>query len=75
MTSLNPSHAEEMAHRLSVEIFGEDMSRSNLPHTYYQPIPSQPHVDSNYNPQIISFSAKQSSTLFSSSSQYPLSSN
>jgi hypothetical protein len=36
MTSLNPSHAEEMVHRLSVEIFGEDMPRSNPPNPYYQ---------------------------------------
>jgi hypothetical protein len=74
MTSLNPSHAEEMTHRLSVEIFSEDMPRSNPlnpyyqqnpnpPCPYYQQIPSQqyypsqPHVDSNYNPQITSFSA------------------
>jgi hypothetical protein len=52
MASPNPSHAEEMAHRLSVEIFDEDMSRSNhlnpyyqqniTPlHPYYQQIPSQ----------------------------------
>jgi hypothetical protein len=81
MTSLNLSHAEEMTHRLSVEIFGEDMPRynpqnpyyqqnSNNLHPYYQQIPSQPHVDPNYNPQITSFSVEQGSTLFSSSSQY-----
>jgi hypothetical protein len=27
MTSLNPSHAEEMAHRLSVKILGEEIPR------------------------------------------------
>jgi hypothetical protein len=86
MTSSNPSHAEEMTHQLSVEIFGEDMSRSNLPnsyyqqnpnppHPYYQQISSQPHVDPNYNPQITFFSAGQGSTSFpSSSNQYPPSS-
>jgi hypothetical protein len=57
MTSSNPSHAEEMAHRLSVEIFGENMPRSNplnpyyqqnpyLPHPYYQQIPSQQYYPS-----------------------------
>jgi hypothetical protein len=61
MTSPNHSHAEEMTRRLSVEIFGEEMSNSNPPnlyyqqnsnppHPYYQQIPSQPHVDPNYNP-------------------------
>jgi hypothetical protein len=41
-------------------------------HPYYQQIPSQPHVDPNYNPQITSFSAGQGSTSFpSSSNQYP----
>jgi hypothetical protein len=79
MTFSNPSHAEEMTHRLSVEIFGEDMSRSNPlnpyyqqnpnpPHPYYQQIPSQPHIDPNYNSQITSFSAGQGSTSFPSSS-------
>jgi hypothetical protein len=43
MTSLNPSHAEEMTHRLSVEIFDEDMSRSNHPNSYYQQNPNPPH--------------------------------
>jgi hypothetical protein len=61
MTSPNPSHVEKIAHRSSVEIFGEEMPRSNPPntyyqqkfnplHPYYQQIPSQPHVDPNYNP-------------------------
>jgi hypothetical protein len=86
MTSPNPSHAEEMTHRWSVEIVGEDMPRSNPPnpyyqqyhnppHPYYQQIPSQLHVDPNYNPQITSFSVGQGSTSFPSSSQYPSSSN
>jgi hypothetical protein len=39
MVSPNPSHAEEMAHRLSVEIFGEDMPHSNLSNPYYQQNP------------------------------------
>jgi hypothetical protein len=36
MASPNPSHAEEMAHRLSVEIFGKEMQRSNPLNPYYQ---------------------------------------
>jgi hypothetical protein len=32
-----------MAHRLSVEIFGEDMSRSNPPNPYYQQNPNPLH--------------------------------
>jgi hypothetical protein len=38
MASPNRSHAKEMAHRLSVEIFGEQLSDQtpNLPHPYYQ---------------------------------------
>jgi hypothetical protein len=36
MTSPNPSHAEEKTHRLRVEIFSEDMSRSNPLNPYYQ---------------------------------------
>jgi hypothetical protein len=34
MTSPNPSHAEEMTHRLSVKIFGEEMPRSNPLNSY-----------------------------------------
>jgi hypothetical protein len=44
MTSLNPSHVEEMTHQLSVEIFGEGMSRSNPPNPYYQQNPNPPHL-------------------------------
>jgi hypothetical protein len=44
MTSPNPSHAEEMTHRLSVEIFGEDMPHSNPPNPYYQQNPNPPHL-------------------------------
>jgi hypothetical protein len=51
MTSLNPSHAEEMTHRLSVEIFGKDMSHSNPPNPYYQQNPNLPHP---YYRQILS---------------------
>jgi hypothetical protein len=40
MRCINPSHAEEMTHRLSVEIFGEDMPRSNPPNPYYQQNPT-----------------------------------
>jgi hypothetical protein len=36
MASPNPSHAEEMTHRLSVEIFDEEMPRTNPSNTYYQ---------------------------------------
>jgi hypothetical protein len=36
MVSLNRSHAEEMTHRLSVEIFGEEMTYPNPPHSHYQ---------------------------------------
>jgi hypothetical protein len=43
MASLNPSHAEEMTHRLSVEIFGEDMSHSNPTNPYYQQNPNPLH--------------------------------
>jgi hypothetical protein len=43
MTFSNPSHAEEMTHRLSVEIFGEDMPRSNPLNSYYQQNPNPPH--------------------------------
>jgi hypothetical protein len=32
-----------MAHRLSVEIFDEDMSRSNPPNLYYEQNPNPPH--------------------------------
>jgi hypothetical protein len=57
MVSPNPSQAKEMTHRLSVEIFGEEMPRSNLlnpyyqqnpnpPHSYYQQIPSQQYYPS-----------------------------
>jgi hypothetical protein len=69
MTSLNRSHVEEIAHRLSVKIFDEEMTRHNLshsyyqqnpnpPHPYYQQIPSQPQVDLNYNPQITFLSSQ-----------------
>jgi hypothetical protein len=51
MTSSIPSHAEEMTHRLSVEIFGEDMSRSNPPNSYYQQNSNPPHP---YYQQILS---------------------
>jgi hypothetical protein len=43
MTSRNPSHAEEMAHRLSVRIFDEEIQRSNLLNPYYQQNPNPPH--------------------------------
>jgi hypothetical protein len=43
MTSPNPSHAEEMTHRLSVEIFSEEMPRSNPLNPYYQQNPNLPH--------------------------------
>jgi hypothetical protein len=43
MASPNPSHAEKMAHRLSVKIFGEEMSRSNPPKSYYEQNPNPPH--------------------------------
>jgi hypothetical protein len=43
MASPNPSHAEEMVHRLSVEIFGEDMPRSNPLNPYYQQNPNPLH--------------------------------
>jgi hypothetical protein len=43
MASSNPSHAEEMTHRLSIEIFGEDMPRSNPPNPYYQQNPNPLH--------------------------------
>jgi hypothetical protein len=43
MTSPNPSHVEEMTHRLSVKIFSEEMSRSNPPNTYYPQNPNPPH--------------------------------
>jgi hypothetical protein len=38
MTSPNRSHAEELAHRLSVESFDEHLSDQTLnpPHSYYQ---------------------------------------
>jgi hypothetical protein len=41
MASPNPSHVEEIAHPMSVEIFGEEMSRSN---------PSNPYHQQNHNP-------------------------
>jgi hypothetical protein len=61
MSSPNSSHAKEITHRLSVQIFDEEISRSNPPnpyyqqnpnplHPYYQQIPSQPQIDPNYNP-------------------------
>jgi hypothetical protein len=43
MTSLNLSYAEEMAHRLSIEIFGENMPRSNPLNPYYQQNPNPLH--------------------------------
>jgi hypothetical protein len=43
MASLNLSQAEEMTHRLIVEIFGEEMSRSNPPNSYNQQNPNYLH--------------------------------
>jgi hypothetical protein len=43
MASHNLSHAEEMAYRLSVEIFDENMPRSNHPNPYYQQNPNPLH--------------------------------
>jgi hypothetical protein len=40
MASLNPSHTEEMAHRLSVKIFDENMPHSNTLNPYYQQNPN-----------------------------------
>jgi hypothetical protein len=36
MTSPNHSRTEEMTHRLSVKIFGEEIPRHNPPNSYYQ---------------------------------------
>jgi hypothetical protein len=65
MASLNRSHAEKMAHRLSVEIFGEHFNDQTLnpPHMYYQHIPQQYYpsqwpINLNYNLQITSFSVE-----------------
>jgi hypothetical protein len=36
MAFSNLSHAEEITYRLSVEIFDEEIPRSNSPNPYYQ---------------------------------------
>jgi hypothetical protein len=51
MTSPNPSEAEEMINRLSVEISGEEMPRSNPSNPYYRQNPNPPHP---YYQQILS---------------------
>jgi hypothetical protein len=43
MASPNPSHAEDITYRLSIEIFDEDMPRSNPPNPYYQQNPNPLH--------------------------------
>jgi hypothetical protein len=43
MTSPNHSHAEEMAHRLNIKNFGDEMTHPNPPHPYYQQNPNPPH--------------------------------
>jgi hypothetical protein len=46
MASLNHFHVEEMIHRLSVEIFCEQLSDQtpNPPHPYYQQNPNSSHL-------------------------------
>jgi hypothetical protein len=61
MASPNPSHAEEMAHRLSVEIFGEEIPRSNPLNPYYQQNSSPPHL---YYQQILSEQILSITTAF-----------
>jgi hypothetical protein len=56
MASPNPSHTEEMAYRLSVEIFGEEIPRSNPLNPYYQQNsnPLHPYYQKISSEQILS---------------------
>jgi hypothetical protein len=44
MSSPNHSRTEEMAHRLSIEFFGEEISCPNPLNSYYQQNPNPPHL-------------------------------